>query len=104
VVSAFTYDTTNEALVQELGRGRPRTTTDLLDIATKFVDREDTIGAIFGKGKSSYDADEPSGKKREHREHPDRRQGNHHPQSGEEEVATMDRPSRPPTKSGGDHF
>jgi hypothetical protein len=33
-MSAFTYDTTNEALVHELGRGRPKTTIDLLDIAT----------------------------------------------------------------------
>jgi hypothetical protein len=33
-VNAFTYDTTNEALVHKLGRGRPKTTTDLLDIAT----------------------------------------------------------------------
>jgi hypothetical protein len=89
VVSAFTYGTTNEALIHELGRGRPRTTADLLDIATKFADWEDAVGAIFRKGKSPRDAGDPSGEKRERREHPDRRQRNHRPWRNEEEVTTV---------------
>lgn len=40
-MSAFTYGTTNEALIHELGRGQPNATTDLLNIVTKFVDEED---------------------------------------------------------------
>jgi hypothetical protein len=36
---------------------------DLLDIATKFVDEEDTIGATFCKEKSPHDTDEPSSEK-----------------------------------------
>jgi hypothetical protein len=79
VESDITYSTTNEALVHELGRGRPRTTADLLDIATKFDDGEDAVGAIFRKGKSSRDVGEPSGEKRERQEHHDRRQRNRHP-------------------------
>jgi hypothetical protein len=47
VVSTFTYNTTNEALVHDLGWGRPKMAADLFDIATKFADGEDTVGAIF---------------------------------------------------------
>jgi hypothetical protein len=94
MVSTFTYGTTKEALIHELGRGRPRTTTDLLYIATKFADGDDAVGAIFGKGKSPRDTDKPCSEKRERWEHPDRHRRNHHPRRGEEEVATMDRPSR----------
>lgn len=103
VVSAFTYGTTNEALVHELGRGQPRTTADLLDIATKFVDGENVVGAIFRKGKSPRDAGKPSCEKKERREHPDRRRRNHRPRR-DEEVATADQPPRPPAKNGGDQF
>lgn len=104
VVSAFTYDTTNEALVHELGREIPRTNADLLNIATKFANGEDAVGAIFCKEKSPHDADEPSGEKSECREHLDRHKRNHHPRRRTEEIATPDWPPRPPAKSGGDHF
>lgn len=60
VVSAFTYDTTNEALVHELEQGRPRTTTYPLDLATKFADGEDAVRAISCKGKSPRETGEPS--------------------------------------------
>jgi hypothetical protein len=36
IVNAFNYGSTNEALIHEFGRGRPRTTADLLNIATKY--------------------------------------------------------------------
>jgi hypothetical protein len=32
--------------VHELGYGRPKTTADLLDIATKFFNGKDTVGAF----------------------------------------------------------
>lgn len=60
VVSAFTYDTTNEALVHELGRERPRTNANLLNIATKFANGEDAVAAIFCKEKSPHDFLRPS--------------------------------------------
>jgi hypothetical protein len=50
---------------------------DQLDIATKFADGEDTVGAIFRKGKGPRDAGEPNGERREHREHPNKRRRNH---------------------------
>ncbi|WVZ75390.1 hypothetical protein U9M48_023446 [Paspalum notatum var. saurae] len=66
VVSAFTYGTFNEALIHELGRGWPRTTADLLDIATKFADGEDAVGAIFRKARPSRkDGKGTSGAKRD---------------------------------------
>jgi hypothetical protein len=76
-VSTFTYDTTNEVLIHELDQKRPRTTMDQLDIATKFADGEDTVGAIFRKGKGPREAGEPNGERREHREHPNKRRRNH---------------------------
>jgi hypothetical protein len=103
VLNAFTYDNINEDLTHELGQGRPKMTVDLLDIATKFTDREDAVGAIFCKGKSSRDADEPSSKNRECQEHPDRHERNHRP-SRNEEVAAADWPPKPSTKNNSDHF
>lgn len=96
IVSAFTYGTTDEAFVPELGQGRPRTTMDLLDIATKFANREDAVGAIFHMGKGPRDAGEPSGERREHWEHPDKHRRNHRPRLDEQEFTTADRPPRPP--------
>jgi hypothetical protein len=61
------------------GGGDRRQTADLLDIATKFADGEDTVGAIFRNGKGTHDPGEPICEKREHREHPNKRRGNHCP-------------------------
>ncbi|KAJ1289641.1 hypothetical protein BS78_02G180300 [Paspalum vaginatum] len=73
VGSAFTYGTTNEALIHELGRGRPKTTADLLDIAIKFADGEDAVGAIFHKRKASRDDGEgTSGTKKDRRDRRDK--------------------------------
>jgi hypothetical protein len=105
VVSAFTYGTTNEALVHELGWRRSKTTTDLFDIATKFADGEGAVEAIFRKGKSPRDAGEPNDERRDQWEHPNRHHRNYHPACTEEGgVAAMDRPPRPPVKNNNDHF
>jgi hypothetical protein len=96
MVSAFTYDTTNEALVHELGHIRPRTTTVLLDIVTKFTNREDMVGSIFRKGKTPHDASNTSGMTKERREHSDKcRSGNHTWREGNE-VDTSTRPIHQP--------
>jgi hypothetical protein len=80
-------------------------TVDLFDIAIKFADREDTVGAIFLKGKSKRNAGEPSGEKRDRQEHPDRHRRNYRPTRIEEgEVAAVDRPPRLPTKNNNNHF
>lgn len=79
VVTAFIYDTTNEALVHKLKRGWPKTVADLFDIATKFTDRQGTLGVIFCKGKSSRNVGEPSGERRDWQEHPDKRLRNYRP-------------------------
>ena len=46
-MSAFNYGTTNEALLHELSRDQSKTTEDLVDITTKFIDGEDAVRAIF---------------------------------------------------------
>jgi hypothetical protein len=62
VINAFLSGTTNETLVHNLSRKSPRTTKELLDIATSHASGEDTVGAIFdrskGKAKRNKDADE----------------------------------------------
>jgi hypothetical protein len=49
-------------LVRELGRKGPRTTREILDIATNFAFGEDAVGAIFhntkGEEKWQEDTDE----------------------------------------------
>jgi hypothetical protein len=77
---------------------------DLLDIATKFVYGEDTVGAISHKGKGPWDIDEPSGEKRECWEYPDKRRRNHRPRRDEEEVTIADRRPWLLAKNGGAHL
>jgi hypothetical protein len=80
------------------------TIVDLLNIATKFTNGEDVVGAIFRKGKDSCDAGEPSREKRERRNILTSAGGTTVLAREEEEVATADRPPRPPAKSSGNHF
>jgi hypothetical protein len=47
VIEAFLVGTTCEELIHELGPKGPRTTRELLDIATNFASDEEAIGAIF---------------------------------------------------------
>jgi hypothetical protein len=47
VIRAFLTGTTCKELVQELGHKGPRTTRELLDIATNFASGEEAVGAIF---------------------------------------------------------
>jgi hypothetical protein len=62
VISAFLFGTANETLVQKLGQKCPRTTKELLDIATSHASDEDAVGVIFdrskAKAKRNEDADE----------------------------------------------
>ena len=47
VIRAFISGTTNEALVHELGRCKPRTMRELLDLATSHASGEEAVYAIF---------------------------------------------------------
>jgi hypothetical protein len=53
VVGTFLTGTTCKELVHELGHKGPRTTRELMDIATNFAFGEEAVGAIFDdtKGK-----------------------------------------------------
>jgi hypothetical protein len=78
---------------------------DLFDIVTKFADEEDTVGVIFRKRKNPRDAGEPSGKRRDRRQHPDRRRRNYRPTCTKEgEFAAIDWPPTPPRKNNNHHF
>ena len=62
VIGAFLSGTTCESLIHKLGRRGPRTTKELLDIATSHASGEEAVGAIFdrpdGKARRDKDADE----------------------------------------------
>ena len=62
VIGAFLSGMTCESLVHKLGRKGPRTTKELLDIATSHAAGEEAVGAIFdrpkGKAKRDKDGDE----------------------------------------------
>jgi hypothetical protein len=47
VIRAFISSMTNEALVHELGRCKPWTTWELLDLATSHASGEEAVRAIF---------------------------------------------------------
>jgi hypothetical protein len=49
MIRAFLSGTTYESLVHKLGRKHPRTTKELLDIATSHALGEEVVGAIFDR-------------------------------------------------------
>jgi hypothetical protein len=57
MTKAFLTETTCESFVHKLGRKSPRTTKELLDIATNHDLGEEAVGAIFdhAKGKAKHD-------------------------------------------------
>jgi hypothetical protein len=65
VIRAFISSTTNEALVHELGCCKPRTTQELLNLATSHASGEEAIRAIFCKYKGKAQA-EPTDEAKDH--------------------------------------
>ena len=59
VISAFLSGTNCESLIHKLGYLKPRTTHDLLDVATNHASSEEVVGAIFSggqdKGKAKHE-------------------------------------------------
>jgi hypothetical protein len=51
-VSAFLFGTTCKSLVHKLGCRKPRTTRELLDIATNHTSGEEAVGAVFTNGRA----------------------------------------------------
>ena len=50
VISMFLFGTTCESLIHKLGCLKPRTTHDLLDVATNHASGEEVVGAVFSGG------------------------------------------------------
>ena len=61
VIGAFLSRTTYESLVHELGCRGPRTTKELLDIATSHASGEEAVGAIFDRSDGKARRDEDAG-------------------------------------------
>jgi hypothetical protein len=81
-----------------------KTTTDLLDITTKFVAEEDTVGA-FSARERPYVTPTSQATQRKNDESTTRSvERATTPITNEQEVATADRTSKQQAKIGGDHF
>ena len=61
MIGAFLSRTTYESLVHKLGCRGPRTTKELLDIATSHASGEEAVGAIFDRLKGKAKRDEDAG-------------------------------------------
>ena len=61
MIGAFLSGTTCESLVHKLGRKGPRTTKELLDIATSHASGEEAVGAIFDRLDGKVKRDEDAG-------------------------------------------
>ena len=57
VIGAFIFGTTDDALIHELGRCKPRMTRELLDLATSHASGEEAVCAIFYKHKGKAQAE-----------------------------------------------
>jgi inhibitor of KinA sporulation pathway (predicted exonuclease) len=57
VIGVFIFGMTNEALIHELGRCKPQTTRELLDLATSHATCEKAVSAIFCKHKGKAQAE-----------------------------------------------
>ena len=65
VIRAFISGTTSEALIHELGRCKPRTTWEFLDLTTSHAFGEEAIRLIFWKHKGKAQA-EPMDEAKDH--------------------------------------
>ena len=96
VISAFLSRMTYESLIHNLGCLKPRSTHDLLDVATNHASGEEVVGAVFNigwdKGKSKrMDQDEGPSTQRGKKNKKDR-----HRTTNSTLVAAADRASKQP--------
>ena len=79
IIGAFTFGTTSETLVRDLGVRKPRTVKELLDLATNHAEEEDALSMMLRRGKSAAmnDADvgPSSHSKKEKKQNKRRRRG-----------------------------
>ena len=51
IINAFLFEATCESLIHKLGCLKPRTTHDLLDVATNHASGEEAVRAVFNEGR-----------------------------------------------------
>ena len=102
VIGPFLSGTTCESLVHKLGRRGPRTTKELLDIATSHALGEEAVGAVFdhtdGKARRNEDADEGSS------DHPAKRKNKKQRRDNSLVVAADRKGGWKPTEGTPNHF
>ena len=103
-MSAFLSRTTCESLIHKLGCLKPRTTHDLLDIATNHASGEEAVGAVFSGGR-----DKGMAKREDQNEGPSKQRGkknkkDRHRLANSVLVAAADRAGKQPQQGQPDHF
>ena len=107
-ISAFQNGTTCTSLIHRLGRRTPRTTRELLDIASNHADSEEAVAATLntpqGKGKQVVDHGEGTSSRFKKKKKNDKRCRDDNLVAAVERKAS--RPKSNPTKAGPpkDHF
>ena len=102
MIGAFLSGTTYESLVHKLGCRGPRTTKELLDIATSHASEEEVVGAIFDHSDDKVWRDEGAGEGASN--HPAKRK-NKKQRRNNSLVAAADRKGgRKPTEGTPNHF
>ena len=101
VIRAFLLGTTYESLVHKLGHKGPRTTKELLNIATSHTSSEEAVGAIFDRSRSKAKRNEDANKGPSNRSHKKKNKKRH---EGSLVAATEWKVSRAPPEGTLDHF
>ena len=102
MIGAFLSGTTCESLVHKLGHKGPRTTKELLDIATSHASGEEAVGAIFDRSDSKARWDEGAGEGASNRS---TKRKNKKQRCDDSLVAATDRKGgRKPTEGTPNHF
>jgi hypothetical protein len=100
VISAFLSGTTNKILVHKLERKSPRTTKELLNIATSHASSEEAVGVIFDCAHSKAKRDKDAGKGISNRS-----KNKNKPRSSDSLVAAAERKGKKASVEGTpDHF
>ena len=103
-ISAFLSETTCESLIHKLGCLKPRTTRDLLDVATNHAFDEEAVGVVFNGGR-----DKGKAKREDQDEGPSTQRGkknkkDHRRLANSALVTMTDRMGKQPQQCLPDHF
>ena len=100
----FLSGTTCESLIHKLGYLKPRTTYDLLDVATNHASGEEAVGAVFSGGRDRGKAKHEDQDKGPSTQRGKKNKKDRHRPAYPALVAIADRAGKQPQQGQPDHF